>query len=170
MVKEALRGYLSLASGLTDVTAARARAAARSLVEQGEATAGQVSALAEDLIATSRRNRESVLLLVRHEVEQAVRRIGVGASSDVETLTTRVRELERTVRELRAAAARSSAATKAAPASKAPAKKPAAGQAAPVKKPVAGKAAPAKKYTAAKKSATAKKPTAAKKPARRSGG
>ncbi len=165
MVKEALRGYLSLASGLTDVTAARARAAARSLVEQGEATAGQVSALAEDLIATSRRNRESVLLLVRHEVEQAVRRIGVGASSDVETLTTRVRELERTVRELRAAAARPSAPTKAATASKAPAKKPAAGQAAPVKKSTAPK-----KSTAAKKSTTAKKPTAAKKPVRRSGG
>jgi polyhydroxyalkanoate synthesis regulator phasin len=103
MVKDALRGYLSLASGLSEITAARARSAARSLVEQGEATAGQVSALAEDLVATSRRNRESLLLLVRHEVEQAVRRLGVGASSDVETLTTRVRELERTVRELRAA-------------------------------------------------------------------
>src|SRR5947208_1900296 len=94
MVKEALRGYLSLASGLSDITAGRARAAARSLVEQGEATAGQVSALAEDLIATSRRNRESLLLLVRHEVEQAVRRLGVGASSDVDALTTRVRELD----------------------------------------------------------------------------
>jgi polyhydroxyalkanoate synthesis regulator phasin len=132
MVKDALRGYLALAGGLTEVTAGRARAAARSLVEQGEATAGQVSGLAEDLLATSRRNRESLLLLVRHEVEQAVRRVGLGASSDVEALTTRVRELERTVRELRAKTARSpeptakksAAAKKAAPAKKtAPAKK-----------------------------------------------
>jgi len=162
MVKEALRGYLSLASGLTDVTAARARAAARSLVEQGEATAGQVSALAEDLIATSRRNRESVVLLIRHEVEQAVRRIGVGASSDVETLTTRVRELERTVRELRAGAARSSA-PKAAPA-----KKAAATKASP------GKKAAATKRTGAKKSpangTTATKPGAKSAAATRSGG
>lgn len=146
MVKDALRGYLSLAGGLTELTAARARSAARSLVEQGEATAGQVSSLAEDLIATSRRNRESLLLLVRHEVEQAVRRIGVGASSDVESLTTRIRELERTVRELRARATRAPEA--------APAKQPA-----PAKK-TAAKKAPAKKTTA-KKAATKK--TAAKK-------
>jgi polyhydroxyalkanoate synthesis regulator phasin len=104
MVRDAVRGYLSLASGLTELTAARARAAAKALAEQGEATAGQVSALAEDLVATSRRNRESRVLLIRHEVEQAIRRIGVGASSDVEDLTSRVRELERTVRELKAAA------------------------------------------------------------------
>jgi polyhydroxyalkanoate synthesis regulator phasin len=169
VVKDALRGYLSLASGLSDVTAARARAAARSLVEQGEATAGQVSALAEDLIATSRRNRESVLLLVRHEVEQAVRRLGVGASSDVETLTTRVRELERTVRELRARAARPAdapvAAPKAATAKAAPAKKPA-----PAKSRTTKKAAPTK-TTATKKTAnkTATKAGSAKRTTRSGG-
>jgi polyhydroxyalkanoate synthesis regulator phasin len=151
MVKDALRGYLSLASGLTEITTARARAAARSLAEQGEATAGQVSALAEDLLATSRRNRESLLLLVRHEVEQAVRRLGVGASADVESLRTRVRELERTVRELRAA--ERGAASAGSPSS--PAKKPAA------------KKTTAKKTTA--KKTTAKK-TAAKKAAAGSGG
>jgi len=160
MVKEALRGYLSMASGLTEITAARARAAARSLAEQGEATAGQVSALAEDLIATSRRNRESVLLLVRHEVEQAVRRIGVGASSDVESLTGRVRELERTVRELRARAARApEPAAPAKAATKAPAKKTGrAKKAGPSKKAgSATKAAPAKKAASATKTAGATK-------------
>jgi polyhydroxyalkanoate synthesis regulator phasin len=143
MVREALRGYLSLASGLTEITASRARAAARSLVDQGEATAAQVTSLAEDLVATSRRNRESLVLLVRHEVEQAVRRLGVGAAGDVETLTNRVRELERTVRELRA----QGASTSTTPAPKAP----------------AAKQAPAKKATA--KKATAKKAPAAKKAA-----
>lgn len=151
MVKEALRGYLSMASGLTEITAARARAAARSLAEQGEATAGQVSALAEDLIATSRRNRESLLLLIRHEVEQGVRRLGVGASSDVETLTTRVRELERKVRELRARAGDRPAA-KAAPAKQPAAKKAAAKKATAKKATAAKKAAP--KKAAAKKSST----------------
>jgi len=58
----------------------------------------------EDLIATSRRNRESLALLVRHEVEQTVKRLGLAPSGDVEELTRRVRELERAVRELKAAA------------------------------------------------------------------
>jgi len=107
MVREALRGYVALANGLTEVTAGRARAAAKALAEQGEATAGQVSALAEDLITTSRRNRESLILLVRHEVEQAVKRLGVAPSGDVEELTRRVRELERTVRELKASSSTS---------------------------------------------------------------
>jgi polyhydroxyalkanoate synthesis regulator phasin len=78
MVRDALRGYFA-------------------------ATAGQFSALAEDMITTSRRNRESLVLLVRHEVEQAVRRLGVAGSGDVDELTRRVRELERAVRELKAA-------------------------------------------------------------------
>ena len=119
MVRDAVRGYLALASGMTELTAARARAAAKALVEQGEATAGQVSALADDLLSTSRRNRESLAVLIRHEVEQAVKRLGLAPAGDVEDLTRRVRELERAVRELKAA---SRPAKKAAPA-KAPAKK-----------------------------------------------
>jgi polyhydroxyalkanoate synthesis regulator phasin len=111
MVREALRGYLALATGMTEVTAGRARAAAKSLVEQGEATAGQVSALAEDLISTSRRNRESLALLVRHEVEQAVKRLGLAPAADLDDLTRRIRELERTVRELKAAGPKASAQT-----------------------------------------------------------
>src|SRR3954469_23981772 len=100
MVRDALRGYLALASGVTEVTAARARAAARVLVEQGESTAGQVTALAEDLMATSRRNREGLVLIVRHEVEATLRRLGLGAAGDVDALNQRVRRLEQTVRDL----------------------------------------------------------------------
>ena len=105
MVRDAVRGYLALATGMSEVTATRARAAAKALVEQGEATAGQVSALAEDLLSTSRRNRESLAVLIRHEVEQAVKRLGLAPAGDVETLGRRVRELERTVRELKTATA-----------------------------------------------------------------
>lgn len=104
MVRDAVRSYLALANGVTELTAARARAAAKALAEQGEVTAGQVSALAEDLIATSRRNRESLAVLVRHEVETAVKRLGLAPAADVEDLTRRVRELERSVRELKAGA------------------------------------------------------------------
>src|SRR3954451_5979971 len=100
MVRDALRGYLALASGVTEVTAARARSAARVLVEQGEATAGQVTALAEDLVANSRRNREGLVLIVRQEVETTLRRLGLGPAGDVDALTQRVRRLEQIVREL----------------------------------------------------------------------
>ena len=116
MVREAVRGYLALATGMTEVTAGRARAAAKALVEQGEATAAQVSSLAEDLLSTSRRNRESLALLVRHEVEQAVKRLGLAPAAQTDDLTRRVRDLERAVRELKASAS--------APSNKAPAKKP----------------------------------------------
>jgi len=120
MVREAVRGYLALATGMTEVTAGRARAAAKALVEQGEATAAQVSSLAEDLLSTSRRNRESLALLVRHEVEQAVKRLGLAPAAQTDDLTRRVRDLERAVRELKASA---SAPSNKAPAKKAPAKK-----------------------------------------------
>lgn len=82
MVTDALRGYLSVATG-------------------------QVSALAEDLVSTGRRNGESLALLVGHEVEQAVRRLGLASSAEVEELTRRVRQLERTVRQLQAELGRS---------------------------------------------------------------
>lgn len=106
MVRDALRGYLGLASGLTEVTVARATTAAKALVAQGEATVEQVSALADDLVETSRRNRESVATLVRYEVEQALRRLGLAPADEVVNLTDRVRRLEATVRELRAELAR----------------------------------------------------------------
>src|SRR4051794_12575483 len=144
MVKDALRGYLALASGVTGVTAARARSAARVLAEQGEATAGQVTAMAEDLVATSRRNREGLALIVRHEIEAVLRRLGLGPAGDLDALSQRVRRLEQTVRDL----------------GREPSRAPGAGAAATAS---VTKKSPAK--TAAKKSAAKKSPakTAAKK-------
>src|SRR4051794_19246130 len=139
MVRDALRGYLALASGVTEVTAARARSAARVLVEQGEATAAQVTALTDDLVASSRRNREGLVLIVRQEVETTLRRLGLGPVGDVDALSQRVRRLEQTVRELsrEPGSDRRNGATTATPAAKkAPAKKSTA------KKSTARKAAP----------------------------
>src|SRR3954451_24669225 len=100
MVRDALRGYLALASGVTEVTAARARSAARVLVEQGEATAAQVTAVTDDLVASMRRNREGLVLIVRQEVETTLRRLGLGPVGDVDALNQRVRRLAQTFREL----------------------------------------------------------------------
>ena len=168
MVKDALRGYLALASGVTEVTAARARSAARVLVEQGEATASQVTSLAEDLAATSRRNREGLLLIVRHEIESTLRRFGLGAAGDVDALTQRVRRLEQVVRDLGREPdvdRRNGSAPSTPPVKKSAAKKPGTNKA-------TAKKAGAKKTTAKRtpaKTATGKpsavKKTAVKKPA-----
>src|SRR3954453_5374662 len=86
MVRDALRGYLALASGVTEVTAARARSAAPVLVEPGRATAAQLTALTDDLVASSRRNREGLVLIVRQEVETTLRPLGLGPLGDVHAL------------------------------------------------------------------------------------
>ena len=139
-MRDALKSYLALASGLTDVTRQRAVSAARALVAQGEATAEQVSALAEDLLSQSRSNREAVTALVKYEVDRTLGRLGLAADDEVTELTKRVRALEAAVRELSAAGAPAKKALVAkAPAKKAPAKK------APAKRAPAAKKAPAKK-------------------------
>jgi polyhydroxyalkanoate synthesis regulator phasin len=102
MVREALTNYLSLASGLTDVTRQRARAAARALVSQGEATVEQVTGLAEEIVQTSRANRSALLHLIRYEIERALGRLGLATADQTGSLQRRISELERTVRELRA--------------------------------------------------------------------
>ncbi len=94
MVRDAVRGYWALASGLTDITRQKATAAARALVSQGEATAEQVGAIAEDLISTSLSNRAALLNIVRVEVDRARSAMGVATSSELDALTRRIAVLE----------------------------------------------------------------------------
>jgi len=115
-VRDALKSYLALASGLTEVTRQRAVGAAKALVSQGEATAEQVTTLAEDLLAQSKSNREAVTALVKYEVDRTLGRLGLAANNEVTELTKRVRALEAQVRDLSAAAGKPAA-------KKAPAKK-----------------------------------------------
>jgi polyhydroxyalkanoate synthesis regulator phasin len=134
-MRDALRQYLAMASGLVEVTKNRATPVARALVAQGEATREQVSDLVEDLITTSKANRDALVNLVGYEVERSLGRIGVASADEVKALTSRVRELEKAVKDLHARSGRT-AGTEVVPAVKAPA---------------------AKKALAAKKTATAKK-------------
>lgn len=135
-MRDALKSYLALASGVTEVTRQRAQAAAKALVAQGEATAEQVTALAEDLRTQTRQNREAVVALVGFEVDRALGRVGLASADEVTALTERVRALESRLARVDGGATKAPA-TKA-PAKKAPAKK------APAKKAQAKKA-PAKK-------------------------
>lgn len=82
MVLEGLRGYLALASGLTEVTRER------------------VSALTDELLATSKSNRDLLVNLVRGEVERSVHRLGLVSAQELETVTRRADGLERRVAQL----------------------------------------------------------------------
>jgi polyhydroxyalkanoate synthesis regulator phasin len=169
MVLDGLRGYLQLANGLSDVTRERARAAAKNLVAQGEASVGavlpgslkaQVGSLTEDLIATSKANRALLVGLVGTEVERATARLGLAMSGELDAakrraqrLEQRLADLEREVREALAGASSSTSSTTQGAAATTPAKK------AGAKKSTAKKAA-ARKSTA--KKSTAKKAAAKK--------
>ena len=104
-MRDALKSYLALAGGVTDLTRQRAVAAAKALVSQGEATAEQVTGLAEDLLAQTRQNREAVVALVAFEVDRTLGRVGLATADEVGQLTARIRELEQEVRTLTPGAA-----------------------------------------------------------------
>ena len=108
-MRDALKSYLALAGGVTDLTRQRALAAARALVSQGEATAEQVGGLAEELLAHTRQNREAVAALVGFEVDRALGRVGLATAEEVNQLRQRVLELEQQVKAKAASAKAASA-------------------------------------------------------------
>lgn len=98
---EGLRGYVQLATGLTEVTATKARDAAMALVNQGLQVSGKtpdvvgsVQELADDLVTTSKQNREMLIGLIRTEVDRAVGRMGVVREDELAALRARVERLE----------------------------------------------------------------------------
>ena len=83
MAMDGLRGYLQLASGLAEMSRARATEAASALLSLSSGlTSGrsstnvqlQVQELAEELLAAAAANRRSLIALVRSEVERALAR------------------------------------------------------------------------------------------------
>jgi polyhydroxyalkanoate synthesis regulator phasin len=155
MVRDALSNYLTMASGLTEVTRQRARAAAKALVAQGGATVEQVGSLAEEVLQTSRANRAALLNLVRYEIENTFGRLGLASAEEVASLRQRITELERAAARDRAdavdAAAAAPAPPRAAPAKKATRKaaKSGAAKTSPAKSAKAGTAKKAAKKTGA---------------------
>lgn len=110
-----VKALLQLASGVGELTRARAQDAARGLMELpgGESAGrltGQVAALADELLATATANRENLLGLVRSEVEAAVGRLGLARDAqglDVSDELERLRQENASLRarlELREAA------------------------------------------------------------------
>jgi len=187
MVFESVRGYVELASGLSDLTRARAMEAAQGLlslpatgVATGTKMAGQATALADELLSAAVANRENLTTLVRSEVDAAITRLGLVPVQKFEQAQAEAARLRAEVAKLRSAApqstpsgaakkaAASTGAAKKAAASTGAAKKAAASTGA-AKKAAAPKSKP-KKAAAPRKSAkkAAAPRTAASTPAERS--
>ena len=105
MVMDAVRGYVQLASGLTEVTKQKAQAAAKALLQQtgADALTTRASDLADEIVATSKSNRQLLQAIVANEVEGAVARLGFVRSEEVAALTRRVKALETELAEAHAA-------------------------------------------------------------------
>ncbi|GAA2842843.1 phasin family protein [Kribbella solani] len=135
MVMDALRGYVQLANGLTEVTKQKAQTAAKALLQQtgADTLTNRVTDLADEIVATSKSNRQLLQAIVSNEVEGAVARLGFVRAEEVAALTRRVKALETELAEVQVP-------VPAAPVKKAPAKK-AAVKKAPAKKAAAKKVA-----------------------------
>jgi polyhydroxyalkanoate synthesis regulator phasin len=150
-VLDALRGYIQLATGLTEVTVTRAREAAAALLSQGldldkvpdvpgrdsavsaaTVAASQVQGLADDLLETSKQNREMLTGLVRAEVDRAAGRLGFVREEELAAVRRHVSRLETQLAEVRTQIGAAPVAAEARPHAATPAKKKV-----PVKKPVA---------------------------------
>src|SRR5207247_1042102 len=107
MVLDALRGYVLIVSGLGEVTRQRALTTARQILDQGGdlvgaavATAGsadlakQVQGLADDLLATSRTNRDLLVGLIRTEIERTVARLGLVGEDELASMARVVERLQ----------------------------------------------------------------------------
>ncbi len=99
MVIEALQSYAQLASGLTKTTRAKAMATAKGLLDQAglgdvAADAGdRVGKLADELLATSKANRQLLVSFVDAEVQKAVGRLGLATAEDIEDLRAEIAAL-----------------------------------------------------------------------------
>jgi polyhydroxyalkanoate synthesis regulator phasin len=99
----AWRTYLELATGLGEVSRKQVRKVVKDLVGKGNATADQLRAMSGELLAVNTVNREALGKLVKIEVDRALGRVGLATMDEVNELTARVRDLERQLREARAA-------------------------------------------------------------------
>ena len=164
MAFESVRAYLQLASGLSDLTRARAMEAAQGLLTlpvssmaTGTKVASQASALADELLAATVANRANLTALVRSEVDAAISRLGLVSVQKLEDAQAETAKLRKEVATLRSASPKADTAKSPArktAAAKSPARKTAAAKAAAAKAPA--KKAPSTKRTA--KRAAAKAP------------
>ena len=84
----------ALEAAIGNMTPARAQELAKSFLEPGAAKE-QVAKTAADILDWSQRNRERLTDVIRHEVADQMKQVGVATQDDLDTVRKRVRELER---------------------------------------------------------------------------
>lgn len=100
-MQESLRTYLELAMGLTEVSRKKVKRAVKDAVGKGGATADQLKQLTTDVLAANSANRDSMVKLVRFEVDRALGMVGLATAEEVGELTARVRQLEQELADAR---------------------------------------------------------------------
>lgn len=117
-----LRTYLQMATGMTEATTAKARDAVSGLLATGMALTtkavpapemmGQVQELADDLVTTSKNNREMLTGMIRSEVDKAVGRMGFVREDELAAVRRHVQKLEAQIQDLQRDLAEAAAAPK----------------------------------------------------------
>lgn len=100
-----LKNYVELATGLTEVTANKAKEAAMALIAQGMSlgtkqpadVAATVQQAADDLVALSKTNRDMLIDMIRTEVDKAVGRMGFVREDELAAVRSRIEKLEKQV-------------------------------------------------------------------------
>jgi hypothetical protein len=125
-VLDAIKGYVELATGLTEVTVKRAQEAAGALVQQGMAllntdtvpdvpgkdqavdaaktAANSVQELADELLETSKQNRELLIGLIRTEVDRSAGRMGFVREEELAAVRRHIARLENQIADMRTTA------------------------------------------------------------------
>ncbi|WP_052592268.1 hypothetical protein [Luteipulveratus mongoliensis] len=115
-----VRAALQLLSGAGEVTRAKALDAANSLLsapaqlpgargttERAGQLAGQVSTLADELVAAAAANQENIRALVRHEIEGQLQKVGLASSGELQSARAEIDRLKSEVSNLRRGLAKS---------------------------------------------------------------
>ena len=113
---ESVRPYVQLASGLSDLTRARAMEAAQGLrtlpaagIATGTKMASQAVDLADEVLAVAMVNRLSLTALVRREVEVAISALGLVPVQKLEEVQAEAARLRAENAQLRSASSRAAA-------------------------------------------------------------
>ena len=87
----------TIEASLGNLSTTRAQEIAKSMLDT-DAAKDQVTKTAADLMEWSQRNRTRLVELIRREVRDQLRQMGVATEEEVNALRKRVRDLERTAR------------------------------------------------------------------------
>jgi polyhydroxyalkanoate synthesis regulator phasin len=102
-----------LEASFGNLTPTRAQELAKGMMDR-DAAKEQVARLAADLLEWSQRNRARLTTMVRDEVRDQLRQMGVASQEELDALRKRVRDLERSQRARTVKASTKKAASKAA--------------------------------------------------------